>query len=71
MVSGFGAMTHERKARIWTLWRRGRPMSEIARGISKPPATVYSYFIYHGGIEPRQRTRQQGAIFPSNKREQK
>ena len=49
MVSVYGAMTHERKARIWQLWRQGRPMSEIARVIEKPPATVYSYLLYHAG----------------------
>ena len=53
MVSVYGAMTHERKARIWQLWRQGRPMSEIARDIEKPSATVYSYLLYHGGITPR------------------
>jgi len=57
MVSVYGAMTHERKARIWELWRHGSPMSNIARDISKPAATIYSYLLYHGGIEPRQRTR--------------
>lgn len=57
MVSVYGAMTDERKARIWLLWRQGRPMIEIARDIIKPPATVYSYLLYHGGIEPRTRSR--------------
>lgn len=33
MVSVYGAMTHERKARIWQLWRQGRPMSVIAQDI--------------------------------------
>ncbi len=42
MVSVYGAMTHERKARIWQLWRQGRPMIEIARAIVKPPATSAS-----------------------------
>lgn len=62
MVSVYGAMTHARKARIWMLWRQGSPMSEIARNISKPPATVYSYLLYHGGIEPRRRIRRPGSL---------
>ncbi|WP_306607253.1 helix-turn-helix domain-containing protein [Azonexus sp.] len=57
MVSVFGAMTNERKVRIWELWEGGWPMSEIARDIAKPPATVYSYLLYHGGIQPRKRKR--------------
>jgi len=55
MVSVYGAMTHERKARIWQLWRQGRPMIDIAHDIVKPPATVYSYLLYHDRVEPRER----------------
>ena len=57
MTSGYGPMTLERKARIWELWRQGVPMSLIARDIEKPPATVYSYLLYRGGIQPRARVR--------------
>lgn len=32
-------------------------MSPIARDISKPPATVFSYLLYYGGISPKTRTR--------------
>ena len=31
-------------------------MSVIARSVHKPPATVFSYLRYHGGIRPRPRT---------------
>jgi IS30 family transposase len=57
-----GAMTDERKARIWQCWRQGRPMSEIAREIGKPPATVYSYLLYHGGIPLRPKIRRAGCL---------
>ena len=57
MVSVYGGMTLERKTRIWPLWQRGVPMSFIAEVIKKPPATVYSYLHYHGGIEPKTRVR--------------
>jgi IS30 family transposase len=53
MTSGYGPMTLEKKTRIWELWRQGVPMSLIARDIEKPPATVYSYLLYRGGIQPR------------------
>jgi IS30 family transposase len=62
MTSMYGAMTTERKARIWQMWRGGVPMSVIARDIIKPPATVYSYLLYHGGIMPRQATRRPGCL---------
>jgi DNA-binding NarL/FixJ family response regulator len=37
-------------------------MSFIAGDINKPPATVYSYLLYHGGIEPGSRIRRLGAL---------
>ena len=55
-------MSHERKAKIWTMWQQGTPMSHIARDIKKPPATVYSYLLYHGGIEPKKRIRRSSCL---------
>jgi IS30 family transposase len=57
MPSIYGAMTDDRKAIIWRLWQQGHSMSDIARNIEKPPATVYSYLLYHGGVMPRKRLR--------------
>lgn len=37
-------------------------MSDIARAIEKPPATVFSYLQYHGGIQPRQPKRRTQAL---------
>lgn len=37
-------------------------MSVICRLIEKPPATVFPYLRYHGGIEPRRRTRRPSAL---------
>jgi IS30 family transposase len=62
MASVYGGMTDERKACIWRLWQQGVAMSVIARDIAKPPATVYSYLLYHGGIKPRQRSRRSGCL---------
>jgi IS30 family transposase len=62
MTNVYGPMTPERKSRIWELWRQGQPMSFIAGDINKPPATVYSYLLYHGGIEPGSRIRRLGAL---------
>lgn len=62
MTSIYGPMTLERKSRIWDLWRQGRPISLIAADIQKPAATVFSYLLYHGGIEPRTRSRRPDAL---------
>jgi len=37
-------------------------MSLIAVDIKKPPATVFSYLLYHGSIEPRTRSRRPDAL---------
>ena len=50
-------MDDKKKAVIWDQWGNGIPMIHIARAIDKPHATIFSYLRYHGGIEPRQRTR--------------
>jgi transposase, IS30 family len=55
-------MDHVKKAVIWDEWENGHPMIEIARAIEKPPATVFSYLRYHGGIRPRQRYRAATAL---------
>jgi len=50
-------MNDEKKAVIWNEWGGGTPMIEISRKIEKPPATIFSYLQYHGGMRPYQRTR--------------
>ena len=63
MTSTYGPMTPARKSRIWELWREGMPMSFIAADIEKPPATVFSYLLYQGGMEPRTRARRPGGTW--------
>ena len=55
-------MDDHKKSVIWHEWERGTPMASIARIIDKPPATVFSYLQYHGGIRPRHRFRRAEAL---------
>lgn len=55
-------MNPTRKAIIWQRWKAGSSMAEISRAIAKPPATVFSYLWYHGGIEPHRRSRSVAAL---------
>ena len=55
-MQGSDRMNEAKKKVIWELWRQGQPMSVIARSVNKPPATVFSYLRYHGGIRPRPRS---------------
>ncbi|TCS59770.1 IS30 family transposase [Varunaivibrio sulfuroxidans] len=50
-------MNDQKKAVIWDEWKNGIPMIQIARAIEKPPATIFSYLRYHGGIQLRHRIR--------------
>jgi len=52
----------QKKAIIWNERERGSPMIQIAKIINQPPATVFSYLRYHGGIQPRQRTRRLSSL---------
>lgn len=56
-MQGVNGMTDQKKAVIWDQWEKGNPMIHIAKAIRKPPATVFSYLRYHGGIRPRKRVR--------------
>ena len=43
-------MNEVKKKAIWDQWQQGHPMSVIARSVHRPPATVFSYLRYYGGI---------------------
>lgn len=62
MVSVYEGITLKRKIRIWSIWQRRAPMGHIAQAIKKPPATVYSYLLYHGGIKPKTRVRRSNCL---------
>ena len=55
-------MDDHKKSVIWREWERGTPMASIVRIIDKPPATVFLYLQYHGGIRPRHRFRRAEAL---------
>ena len=50
-------MGEVKKSMIWNMWEKGHSMGVTARLINKPPATVFSYLRYHGGIRPYKRIR--------------
>lgn len=52
----------DNKSIIWSLWRAGRPMIEIAAETGLAPASVFSYLRYHGGMKPRVRSRRATAL---------
>lgn len=64
-----GLMCEQRKSVIWNEWKKGSPMAHIAQRIEKPPATVFSYLQYHGGIRPYVRARSPRALTHEDREE--
>jgi hypothetical protein len=61
-MQGSDRMNDDKKAVKWNHWENGDPMNVIAQTINKPPATIFSYLRYHGGIKPRQRIRSERCL---------
>jgi IS30 family transposase len=47
---------------VWRGWKRGQSLSDIARCLGKPPATVYDLLSANGGIAPPPRSRAQRTL---------
>jgi len=52
---GRPGMSDAMKDDVWRRWRAGESISVIARGIRKPPGSVFSVLKQHGGIAPTER----------------
>jgi IS30 family transposase len=49
---GRPGMSEAMKADLWRRWRSGESISEISRGLAKPPGSVFTVLKHHGGIAP-------------------
>ncbi|MBA8924813.1 IS30 family transposase [Kutzneria viridogrisea] len=59
---GRPGMSDEMKDELWRRWRAGESISDISRGIGKPPGSVFTVLKHHGGIAPAQRTARAGCL---------
>ena len=50
-------MDETKKALIWNMWEKEYSMGMIVDLIYKPPATVFLYLCYRGGIQSYKRGR--------------
>ena len=47
---------------LWSRWKDGQSLSDIARALEKPPGSVFGYIVANGGIVPRPRCRSARAL---------
>ena len=62
MSRGRPGLSQEQKQLLWARWRDGCSMSDIARELSKHPASVWNVLVAHGGIAPTSRKRSAQAL---------
>ena len=55
-------LSASQKRELWEGWKRGQPMNDIARAISKRRGSIHKILKTRGGIEPSTRRRSRLAL---------
>ncbi len=55
-------LSYSQKQDLWTRWKQGQPMSEIARALEKNHGSIHYAVSLHGGIVPVERRRSRLAL---------
>jgi IS30 family transposase len=61
--------TRTERAQLWERWHRGETLGEIARTLGRHATVIQSFFAKRGGLEPRKRTRREGALTTEEREE--
>ena len=59
---GRAGLSHEQKAELWTRWKAGESVSDIARALEVPGSRVHQVLACVGGIVPAARRRASRAL---------
>jgi IS30 family transposase len=59
---GRHGLSDSQKRDLWTRWKQGQPMSEIARALEKNHGSIHYAVALHGGIPPAERRRSRLAL---------
>ncbi len=59
---GRHGLSDSQKRDLWTRWKQGQPMSEIARALEKNHGSIHYAVSLHGGIAPVERRRSRLAL---------
>lgn len=63
------AFSKEDRRELWSRWKSGESISDIARALSREPGTVHSFLSARGGIAPAERQRGARALSTSEREE--
>jgi IS30 family transposase len=55
-------MSWSERNELWTRWRRGESLRDIAHGLRRAPSVIYTVVAVDGGIPPRRRRRSRLAL---------
>lgn len=62
-------MSWSERNELWTRWRRGEALRDIAHGLRRAPSVVYTVVAADGGIPPRPRRRSRLALTATDREE--
>ena len=62
-------MSWSERNELWTRWRRGESLRDIAHGLRRAPSVIYTVVAGDGGIPPRRRRRSPLALTASEREE--
>jgi hypothetical protein len=59
---GRRGLSASQKRELWERWKRGQPLNDIARALSKQRGSIHFVLLSSGGIEPPPRRRSRLAL---------
>src|SRR5262245_38134904 len=62
-------MSWSERNELWTRWRRGESVRDIAHGLRRAPSVIYTAVAADGGIPPRPRRRSRLALTATEREE--
>lgn len=62
-------MSWSERNELWTRWRRGESLRDIAQGLRRAPSVIYTVVAADGGIPPRARRRSRLALTGTEREE--
>ena len=62
-------MSWSERNELWTRWRRGESLRDIAHGLRRAPSVIFTVVAADGGIPPRARRRSRLALTATDREE--
>jgi hypothetical protein len=69
MGARWSRMSWSERNELWTRWRRGESLRDIASGLRRAPSVIYTVVAAEGGIPTRRRRRSRLALSATEREE--